>query len=254
MINSPFPGMDPYLEHNGIWRQVHTSLMVDIQRFLQPMLRPKYHVSIEQHTYLALTPPSDDLVGIPDIVITTDSAPFGTVSVATASVTTPTIGTLPMTEEVLHRYLTVRDIETREAVTVMEVLSYANKRQPGRDQYLEKRQEILRSRTNLVEIDLLRAGKPLPMSGVKKSDYRIVVSRAYQRPNAAFYLFDLQEEIPNFPIPLRRNEDEPILRLNEIVHKLYDEGAYDMLIDYQKQPKPALSVENEAWRREIVAP
>lgn len=253
-MNSPFPGMDPYLERTGIWRQVHADLIVDIRRFLQPMLRPKYHVSIEQHTYLALLPPSNNLVGIPDIVITTDSAPFGTVSVATLPVATPTIGTLPMTEEVKHRYLTVRDAETREAITIIEVLSFANKRQPGRNQYLEKRQEILRSRTNLVEIDLLRAGKPLPMTGGRESDYRIVVSRGYQRPSAALYLFDLQEEIPSFPIPLRRNEDEPVLALNEIVHKLYDAGAYDMLIDYQKRPDPPLSHENESWRQEIVAP
>ncbi len=253
-MTNPFLGMNPYLEHKGIWQQVHADLIVDIRRFLQPMLIPKYHVSIEQHTYLALQPLSSNLVGVPDVVVTTDSAPFGTVAVATVPVATPTIGTLPMTEEVKHRYLTVRDVETREVITAIEVLSYANKRQPGRTKYLEKRQGILRSRTNLVEIDLLRGGKPLPMQGARDTDYRIVVSRSYQRPHAALYLFDLQEEIPNFPIPLRRNEDEPVLPLNEIIHKLYDIGAYDMLINYKKRPEPPLSKENELWRQEIVAP
>jgi hypothetical protein len=49
---TPFPGMDPYLEKPGLWVQIHASLIVDIQRFLTPLLRPRYYVAIEQRTYL----------------------------------------------------------------------------------------------------------------------------------------------------------------------------------------------------------
>ena len=54
---TPFPGMDPYLERRGIWEQVHTDLIVSIRRFLTPLLRPRYHVGIEERTYLAVLPP-----------------------------------------------------------------------------------------------------------------------------------------------------------------------------------------------------
>lgn len=38
---TPFPGMDPYLERSNIWRQVHTTLIVDIQRHLLSILPPQ---------------------------------------------------------------------------------------------------------------------------------------------------------------------------------------------------------------------
>ena len=45
-----FPGMDPWLERRGIWEQVHTGLVVSVQRFLTPLLRPRHHVGIEERT------------------------------------------------------------------------------------------------------------------------------------------------------------------------------------------------------------
>ena len=56
---TPFPGMDPYLERRGIWEQVHTDLIVSIRRFLTPLLRPRYHVGIEERTSLAVLPPNE---------------------------------------------------------------------------------------------------------------------------------------------------------------------------------------------------
>jgi len=53
-----------------------------------------------------------------------------------------------------------------ELVTLMEVLSPANKLYgPGRNAYLRKREDVLGSRTSLIEIDLLRAGEPMPLVG-----------------------------------------------------------------------------------------
>jgi Protein of unknown function (DUF4058) len=31
---TPFPGMDPYLERRGLWEDVHTGLITEIQQFL----------------------------------------------------------------------------------------------------------------------------------------------------------------------------------------------------------------------------
>jgi hypothetical protein len=55
-----------------LWKQVHTHLIVDIQRYLAHRLRPKYLVAIEQRTYLSILE-SETLVGEPDALVI---APF----------------------------------------------------------------------------------------------------------------------------------------------------------------------------------
>jgi Protein of unknown function (DUF4058) len=59
-----------------------------------------------------------------------------------------------------ERYLEVREVATKELITVIEVLSPTNKRSEGRSLYETKRIKILTSMTNLVEIDLLRSASP----------------------------------------------------------------------------------------------
>ena len=54
-------------------------------------------------------------------------------------------------------YVEIRDRRDRELVTVVELLSPANKHPgPDREQYLAKRMELLNGPVHLVEIDLLR--------------------------------------------------------------------------------------------------
>jgi Protein of unknown function (DUF4058) len=38
---SPFPGMDPFLETNPIFHELHTQMLAEMQALLQPQLRPK---------------------------------------------------------------------------------------------------------------------------------------------------------------------------------------------------------------------
>src|SRR5258707_9378613 len=46
---SPFPGMDPYLERNPIFQELHTQMLAEMQALLQPQLRPKYVARLERH-------------------------------------------------------------------------------------------------------------------------------------------------------------------------------------------------------------
>ncbi|MGC8641678.1 MAG: DUF4058 family protein [Isosphaeraceae bacterium] len=48
---SPFPGMDPYLEEPRLWPDVHHELISGVRSQLNSVLRPKYHVRIEQPGY-----------------------------------------------------------------------------------------------------------------------------------------------------------------------------------------------------------
>ena len=244
---SPFPGMEPYLEQTGLWSQVHT----EFRRFLTPLLRPKYRVDMEQRNYLAVAPP-DDLIGEPDEIISVDASSIAMPTTA-ATVVEPLAGILPVPEEVKERYLEIRSVDTREVVTVIELLSPTNKRAgDGREQYEEKRKEILGSRTHLIEIDLLRAGKPMPMTVSQENHCRIIVSRAYRRPAADFYLFSVRQPMPDIPIPLLRGDAEPLVKLDQLLHTLYDQSGYDMDIDYIKTPPtPSFSKTDTDWIRKI---
>ena len=251
---TPFPGMDPYLERTGVWEEMHTRLIVAIADALGPQVRPKYRAGVEQRTYLAvLTPDEYELVGKPDVLVATSRRQTQPVqATATAVGIAPRIAHLPMPEEIIERYLTVRDVLTGEVITVLELLSPTNKlTRDGRRQYLRKRLQILGSNTHFIEIDLLRAGEPFPFTvdnDDTRSDYRIIVSRAPDRPQAVVYLFTIRDPIPDIPIPLQPGDAEPSVALNRLVHEVYDRAGYDLTLDYQHAPPPPqMSTQDLQW-------
>lgn len=254
---TPFPGMDPYLERRGLWESVHTRLIVAIADALAPQVRPRYRVDVEQRTYLNILTPGN-LIGRPDVLLIGLHEPRVAYETPAATLEAGTyVGELPGADEVIERYLEIRSVPDNEVVTVIELLSHSNKASwRGRAQYEHKRLQILDSMTNLVEIDLLRAGAPLDMvieGNGHRTDYRIVVSRAHQRPRADVYLFNLRNPIPDFPIPLRDGEPEPVLALNQALHELYDRAGYDLAIDYDQPADPPLAGADAGWAAQLMA-
>ena len=241
---TPFPGMDLYLERAGMWEEVHTRLIVAIADTLGPQVRPKYRVGVEQRTYLAvLTPDEYELVGKPDVLVAAPRRHEQSIQATTTTVgIAPKVVQLPMPEEVIERHLTVRDVVTGEVITVLELLSPTNKlTRDGRRQYARKRRQVLGSATHFIEMDLLRAGEPFPFrvqDDDTQSDYRIIVSRAHDRPQAAAYLFTIRDPIPAIPVPLQPGDPEPSVPLNRLMHDVYDRAGYDLALDYQQAPPP----------------
>jgi hypothetical protein len=253
---SPFPGMNPYLENSLFWSEVHNLLIAAIFRKLNPQLRPKYKVAIEKRVYQTT---NEDLllIGVADVAVQntqkTPSPQKASVAVVSPSVEAVTVD-LVMPDTIKETYLEVRDVITQEVVTVIEILSPKNKRQgEGRNAYVKKRLQVLGSSTNFLEVDLLRDGQPIQQlqTGVQ-TDYRILVSRALKRPKADLYAFNLPSLIPFFPLPLRENDTEPLLDIQTLINELYDEGNYDLVIDYTKEPIPPLSEENATWVDEVL--
>jgi Protein of unknown function (DUF4058) len=256
---TPFPGMDPYLERAGMWEEVHTRLIVAMADALGPQVRPKYRVSIEQRTYLALlTPHEYERVGKPDVLVSASRRQESVVqATATAVGIAPRVAQLPMPEEITERYLEVRDVVTGEVITVIELPSPTNKlTRDGRRQYGRKRMRVLGSATHFIEIDLLRAGEPFPFrvqDDDAQSDYRILVSRAQDRPQAAVYLFIIRDPIPDIPVPLQPGEAEPSLALNRLLHDVYDRAGYDLTLDYQQSPPPPRIREQDIqWMKQLL--
>jgi hypothetical protein len=235
---NPFPGMNPYLEQPEFWADFHNQLIAALARALVPQLLPKYRVVMDKWIY-KIAGPAAIAIGKPDVAVqqSRHSSVIHTTIATPQSTVQPIKVTVPLLEEVQQSFLEVRDAATQTVVTTIELLSPANKRGEGRQKYEAKRLQVLESQTNLVEIDLLRGGDPLPVeNGNMKSHYRILVSRAHTRPIADLYTFNVGDRIPPFPLPLRPDDSEPIVDLQWLVDELYDQLAYDYFIDYQSSP------------------
>jgi hypothetical protein len=233
---NPFPGMNPYLEQPDYWSDFHNQLVTAISRSLVPKLLPKYRVVTDKWVF-TITDALTVAMGRPDVSIQkqqTDLGPVATTAKATAQ---PVKVRVPVPVEMQQAYLEVKDAATQKVVTVLEVLSPANKRGEGRSKYEAKRQQILGSQTNLVEVDLLRGGQPFLMDPeVAQSHYRMLVSRAQQRPLADLYPFNLVDEIPTIPLPLGPEDGEVALAIQPLLNGLYDQLGYDYFIDYGQAP------------------
>jgi Protein of unknown function (DUF4058) len=116
-VPSPFPGMDPYLEHPDLWPDVHNRLIAALGDELSPTLRPRYYVALEERTYLE--PGELALVGRPDLTVVRRSGPSepGPESRRTPAVVEVE---LPMAEPVRETYPEVRSVPAGE-VTVIEL-------------------------------------------------------------------------------------------------------------------------------------
>ncbi|VTT99189.1 Uncharacterized protein OS=Nostoc sp. (strain ATCC 29411 / PCC 7524) GN=Nos7524_2198 PE=4 SV=1: DUF4058 [Gemmataceae bacterium] len=247
---SPFPGMNPYLEQAGLWRGVHTRLLTDLQALLTPQVVPRYFVELEESLYIDPTQDEPRLLGVADVAVSApgDAAGPG----ATATVPAPATVTVPGIARKKVRRLVVRDNSSLEVVTVLELLSPSNK-QPGadRDRYVEKRHEVLTSRTSFIELDLLRGGKRLPVRPLPTCDYYALVSRWWERPEMGLWPVHLREPLPRIPVPLRRGEPEPLIDLKAAVDRAYDAAGYEYRI-YRTAPEPPLAPADAEWARAFV--
>lgn len=252
-MRPPFPGMDPYLEARSLWPDFHNRLITAIADAVSPLIAPKYYVGLERRTYLLQL---DDLifVGRPDISVTPRDRAGGLSKGLSPRPTVLEVN-VPLEEEVGEMFLEVRETSSKEVVTVLEVLSPANKlHKQGRQDYEKKRRKVFQTRTSLVEVDLLREGDPMPLQEEPPpSDYRILVSPGFQRPRARLLAFSLREPIPGITIPLLPGDREPEVDLGAILHQLYERARFDLQIDYGRPPVPPLAPEDEAWAREILA-
>ncbi len=244
--------MDSYLEQPALWASFHSRLIVALADAIESALKPEYYVEVESRTYLS-EGESGLLIGIPDVVVAADStqspapAEFRHLSPVSTQVR-PQRVQLPMPETVTERYLEIRDLATGDVITAIEVLSPKNK-QPGQGRiaYAEKRNQVLSSLTHLVEIDLLRRGKPFfPLADTAPGDYRILVSVSTQRPTADLYQVSIRQTLPDIPIPLKSNDQPVVVRLQAIIAGVYDRGRYHSRINYQPPPPPPQLSEAEA--------
>lgn len=247
---SPFPGMNPYLEQDDVWQDFHDRLIPVIGDAISPQVSPDFIVKIEEHLYIRELPAEQRIrVGSGDVTVS--RRPTSTSSdVDTSIAVAPARIVIPALEE-KQTYLKILDRKSRDVVTVIELLSPTNKRSgPDREQYLGKRGNLLRSKANLVEIDLLRGGPRLPLCDPPECDYYVLVSRVEGRPEADFWPIQLRDRLPVIPIPLRGRADAN-LDLQAVLNTVYDRAYYKDHI-YDGEPAPHLKKEDVEWARAII--
>jgi Protein of unknown function (DUF4058) len=252
---SRFPGMDPFIEDQE-WEDFHSTFNTVMRERLAPGVEPRYIVRVERRVYVEHGLENDDQVRWADVSVLwsgTDASVATAPSAATTTSLVPVECLLLGPQERRETYLVIREVPSMEIVTVIETLSPANKRasSDGREQYLAKRQEILQSRTNLVELDLLRGGKRLPVSGLPHGDYFALVSRGHRRPRTDVFHWTLRQSLPTIPIPLKQDEPEVPLDLQSVFTTVFDRARYQLSLNYSTKPALKLSESDEKWMREL---
>jgi hypothetical protein len=249
---SPFPGMNPYLEHPDVWQDFHQSFIPLLRQMLSEQVRPKYLVKIEEQIFIHEVPDDQrQLIGRGDMTVSRADA--DSIDTAVVLLEAPAIGRVPLSVDVeRYAFLEIRDRANRQLVAVLELLSPSNKRPgPDREQYLAKRQRLLTSSVHLVELDLLRGGPRLPIEDLPPCDYCVMVSRYEDRPNVGLWPLELQDKLPTIPIPLLAQE-RAALDLQSALHQVYDAAGYEDYI-YAHEPTPSLQGADVEWAQRLIA-
>jgi hypothetical protein len=252
---SPFPGMDPYLEDPWIWPDFHLTFAVALRTELNRRLPSGYVALVDRYVWVQ-EPETEERkrLGKPDVFLTGESQSTG--APAAAVVATPVEIILPSLTDKGIPYVKMVDRTNRRLVTVIELLSPANKA-PGkdRDAYMMKQCEYLASEVNVVEMDLLRKGERLPWitPSVPAAAYYVMVSRAEKRPRALVWPFTVRDPLPTIAIPLTERDGDVALELGTCMNQAYDSAGYARELDYTQPPNPPLDEPDAAWARQLLA-
>ena len=252
-MNTPFPGMDPYLEHPALWPGVHNGLIAALAAQLQPLLMPRYVAAIEQRVYIEGTRRQR----VPDVHVEKVTNGAGGTAVAQAVIDTPLVLEIDPLEidewiiQVLDRY---RDMKV---VTVIKVVSPANKSSgPGRRSYRRKQREVRASECHLVEIDLVRRGRHVlsaPEAHVREAtdyDYLACVSRWPRRRRFELYRTRLRERLPRVGLPLTEPDIDVPLDVQAALEQTYHDGGYVLRLRYDEPCEPPLDADDQQWANE----
>jgi hypothetical protein len=251
----PFPGMDPYLEMQPYWGDFAPKILSEISNHLLARLLPRYDVRLEE--YVLLTEDEIRLHRLrPDVAIaTTDRWKPGRGGAAVAE---PLAAELeyPAYEEYTQRHLKIVHLPTERVVTVIELLSPSNKLrgEGGLDTYLAKRAELLTARCNLVELDLLRGGQRLPMTGqIPPGDYDALIGPIIKRPKCTVIAWTVRSPLPTINIPLLDPDPDLLLDLQTVFRAAYEPAFYDQRLHYELPLDPPLSERDQAWVGETLS-
>lgn len=265
-MQSPFPGMDPYIESGSMWEDFHQKLIGEIETALAASVPERYVVRLGERTYVVLA--TADEAGIKrhmtqaDVTVSLvrrESAPPEPGGVAilepqSEAATEPVEMTGLVEVEFREAFVEIYELEPkRRLVTSVEVLSPSNKRRDttGWIRYQRKRQAHLEGNANLVEIDLLRGGQRMPMEDQwPNSPYYVLVCRREKAPVCTVWPAHYTLPLPEISVPLAPPDPDVSLELQGMVDEIYKRSRYHLDIEYDRPCKPRLGEAGEQWLAE----
>ena len=251
---SPFPGMDPWLEHPARFAGLHSQLVTYAVELLQPQLLDRgYFVAPNERVWIE----ESQLDILPDgAVLRWRPETKAPVAVAEAD---RSVKVRKFRSEYRQPYLEIFDNEGRKLITGIEFVSPTNKsKSEGRKLYRAKQRELQAAGVNLVEVDLLRRGRQIVLAqpglteGLEPWDYLVCFWRAYEDEDFELYPIPLRSRLPRIRIPLKAGDAEPTLDLQSVFDKAYDAGPYRVSIDYRQPPTPRLDPEDQVWAERVL--
>jgi hypothetical protein len=150
-------------------------------------------------------------------------------------------------EEVKERWIEIRRRPDWAPVTIIELLSPTNKSGQGHTDYLYKRVSLITRTIHLLELDLLIAGRRLPMGRPLRGIYHALVSRAEERPIAEVFSWSIRDPLPTIPVPLMAPDPDISLDLAAVFGAVYRRGQYERSIDYQAPLELPLAPKDRGW-------
>jgi hypothetical protein len=204
--------MDPFIEACGLWEDFQHHIIASIAGQLADVAPQRYLVRTAKRYYL-----------------------------------------IPIDEEHHETFIELytTNLESR-LVTTIEVLSPSNKRPgtKGWELYQRKRQSVLLGDVSLVEIDLLRGGKRMPMLDPwPNSPYTLLVARARHPQMCRVWEAHFQQPLPPIPVPLAKPDPDLILNLQPLIATIYRRFRYEESIKYTAELTPPFSPEDASWWR-----
>ena len=240
--------MDPYLEPH--WLDVHTALVGEARRALNRLLplglvaRAEERLAIESDEQVFRRIGPDVRVFSPSTADPSEGA-GGTVIEAPYKLVVEL-------DPIIERYIRIID-EAGKMITVVEFISPTNKRQPGLDDYRQKRSALLSGGVHVVEVDLVRAGnwralmRPQVCPPETVSPYRVTIRTSGARPGGYLFPISLRGPLPEIPIPLRPSDKPVALALQPLLLSVYEDGRYDQTIDYHLPLEEPFEGDDATW-------
>jgi hypothetical protein len=216
--------MDPYLENAKLWPAFQHQLLACLYQILLPGLVDRYRARVGTRGYVSEMP----------------------------------LFTSVIREQYTEEFIEIRNRTDGRLVTLLEVVSPANKTTPaGRQAYLDARQQAVAQRAGVVEIDLVMQGKPTltySRDGLPEYDYAVTVTRSNAPDRYEIYTATLQKRLPKFKLPLAADDRDALLELQAAFARAYDLGTFANQIDYKGAPPPdvPLTAENKTWADDLL--
>jgi Protein of unknown function (DUF4058) len=254
-MTSPFPGMDPYLEISGDWRDFHATFIASCRDAIRAQLPANYVARIDERFRVLEMPADRGRVGLPDVsVVQTHHSTSVIAERARTALMEPAKIRLKtvMQEEIRETLIEIRRQPGWILVTSIELLSPTNKVEPGFSDFCAKRLALIKQPVHLVELDLLIGGHRLPMDDpLPIGDYFAMISRSEDRPVSEVYFWSVRQAFPVIPVPLSQPDPDIHLDLSPVFATTYQRGQYDRSIDYSTPLALPLDPTDRAWAEAI---